>query len=98
AAGHVDGQGLMPGFDERRAGPLLDLLPGQRFPHRRPFRARRRHDVVDPELSERLQDGLAAIDVVSHLLLLVLWLAGPRNPLPGNLTRSSRASSRASFD
>ena len=59
AGRHVDGERLVPGFHEGRPGLVVELLARQRLPDRRPFRARRRHDVVDLELAKRLQDRLA---------------------------------------
>ena len=66
AARHVDGDGLVPGFYEGRPGGVVELLACQRLPDRRPFRARRRHDVVDLELAKRLQDGFPAVEIVFH--------------------------------
>ena len=67
AGRHVDGERLMPGFNEGRPGLVVQLLARQRFPERRPLRARGGHDVIDLELAERLEDRLAPVDIVLHL-------------------------------
>ena len=61
---HVDGRELVPDVEIDRARPIAGLLAGQRLPYRRPFGARRRHDVVDPEIAQRFQDRFAAVAVV----------------------------------
>jgi hypothetical protein len=66
AGRHVDGERLMPGFDEDRTGLVVELLPRQGFPDRRPFRAWRGHDVVDLELAEGFEDRLAAVEIILH--------------------------------
>src|SRR4029077_12366969 len=58
---------LMPGFNEGRPGLVVQLLARQRFPERRPLRARGGHDVIDLELAERLEDRLAPVEIVLHL-------------------------------
>src|SRR5262249_39165305 len=69
AGGHVDRERLVPGLDEGRAGLVVELLTRQRLPDGRPFRARRGHDVVDLELAKRLEDRLAPVEIVLHLVL-----------------------------
>src|SRR4029077_6096825 len=46
------------------------------LPHRRPFRARRRDDVIEAQAAKRLEDRLAAIAILLHR--------------PPSLTRSAR--------
>ena len=41
AHGHVDGERLMPAFDEIRTRTVAGLLPRQHFTYRRPFRSLR---------------------------------------------------------
>ena len=71
AGRHVDGEGLVPAVDIGRAGAVAGLLPHQRFPDRRPFRSRRRQNVVDLELAERFQDRFPAVHVVFHCFVLM---------------------------
>jgi hypothetical protein len=47
---------------------LFVLLPGQGFPDRRPFGARRGNDIFDAEIAERLDDGFAAILLIFHVI------------------------------
>ena len=75
AGRHVDGERLVPGLHESRAGLVVELLARQGLPDRRPFRARRGHDVVDLELAKRLEDRLAPVEIVLHLVLAP-WIAG----------------------
>ena len=79
AGRHVDGERLMPGFNEGRTGLVVQLLARQRFPERRPLRARGGHDVIDLELAERLEDRLAPVDIVLHLCPRSLSCAAPTN-------------------
>src|SRR5262249_10413486 len=69
AGSHVDGERLVPGLDEGRAGLVVEFLTRQRLPDGRPFRAWGGHDVVDLELAKRLEDRLAPIEIVLHLVL-----------------------------
>ena len=69
AGRHVDGERLMPGFNEGGPGLVIELLARQRFPERRPFRARRGHDVVDLKLPKCFEDRLAPVEIILHLVL-----------------------------
>ena len=68
AGGHVDRERLMPGFDEGRARLVVELLARQGLPDGGPLRAGRGHDVVDLELAKGLEDRLAAVEIVLHLV------------------------------
>src|SRR6266851_1094119 len=63
---HVDGQGLVPAIDVGGTRLLIDLLAGERLPHRRPFGAGRGDDVVEAEAAKRLEDRLAAVAILFH--------------------------------
>src|SRR4029077_12215153 len=63
---HVDGQGLVPTVDIGRTRLLVDLLTGERLPHRRPFRTGRRNDVIEGQAAKRLEDRLAAVAILPH--------------------------------
>ena len=56
----------MPDLHVGGAGDVLHPLPGERFPDRRPFRARGHDDVLDAEIADRLDHRLAAVQVVLH--------------------------------
>ena len=57
--------------DSTKVGPglVVELLARQGLPDGRPFRARGGHDVVDLELAKRLEDRLAPVEIVLHLVL-----------------------------
>ncbi len=67
AGRHVDGERFVPAIDIGRTLPVAELLPHQSFPHRRPFRPRRRQDVIDFQLAERFEDRFATVHVVFHI-------------------------------
>ena len=58
---HIHGQGFVPTVNVGGAVGLVDFLAGQRLPNRRPFRAGGRYDVVDAQVAEGFQDGVAAV-------------------------------------
>ena len=47
------------------------ILTRQRFPDGRPFRPRRRHDVVDLELAKCFEDCFAPVEIVLHRRLFL---------------------------
>ena len=63
----ADGQGLVPAIDIAGAGRFGLIGARQSFPHRRPFRARRADDVIDPQLAEGLHDRIAAVEIILHV-------------------------------
>ena len=61
AGGHRHRQRLMPAVDVGRPRLLVHLLPGQSLPHRRPLGTGRGDDVVYVQVSQRFEDGVAAV-------------------------------------
>jgi hypothetical protein len=66
---HAPHAGLILRLRVPNTGAVVELLARQGLPDRRPFRARRRHDVIDPKLAKCLQDRLAAVEIILHLVL-----------------------------
>ena len=66
ADGEVDGQRLVGAAEIARPRRGGDALAGEGLPDRAPFGARRGHDVIAAEASERLDDRLAAVEGVLH--------------------------------
>src|SRR5262249_53754846 len=97
AGRHVDRERLVPGLHEGRAGFVVELLARQRLPDGRPFRTRGGHDVVDLELAKRLEDRLAPVEIVLHLVLApaIAWrIPTPNFGGPQAEARGARAGSR----
>ena len=61
AGGHRHGQGLVPAVDVGRAGPLFQLLAGQRLPYRGPLGAGGRYDVVNVQVPQGFENGVPAV-------------------------------------
>ena len=58
---HRNGEGFVPAVDVCGAGPLFQLLSGQSLPYRRPLGAGRRDDVVNVQVSQGFENGIAAV-------------------------------------
>ena len=61
ADGQVDGEGLVTAGEIGGAGLVRELLLGHRLPDWAPFGAGRGHHIVDAEIAEGLEYGVAPI-------------------------------------
>ena len=54
-------QRFVPAVDISRPRRLVNFLPRQSLPHRRPLRTGRRNNIVDAQVAKGFQNGIAAI-------------------------------------